>query len=141
MRRLFDYIRSKGLDRETGRYLIVGILTTILSFGLFALLHEVIEIDANVSNVASVSVSVMFAYVTNKLIVFKRHCDTKGELAKEFIKFVGSRLFTIALEIGAVWLFVESLAYNALICKAVILVVVVILNYIISKLIVFRNLQ
>ena len=139
MRRIIDYVREKRLDREAMRYLIVGVLTTLINFGIFTLMHEIAKIDYNVSNVTSLSVSVVFAYITNKLIVFKRRCDTMAELAYEFIKFIGSRLVTIALEIGAVWLFVEELTLNALVSKGVILVVVVILNYIISKLIVFRK--
>ena len=139
MRKVIDYVREKKLDREAGRYFVVGVLTTLINFGLFTLMHEVMGIDTNVSNVVSLAVSVIFAYVTNKLIVFRRRCDTIAELAMEFLKFIGSRLVTIALEIFAVWLLVENFELNAIISKGAVLVVVVILNYIISKLIVFRK--
>ena len=136
---IIDNIHRKGLDREGGRYIIVGGLTTLVNFGVFAVMHRILKIDVTVSNVTSISVSILFAYAANKLVVFKRHCSSQVELAFEFIKFVGSRLFTMAIEIGAVWLFVDVLVLNALIGKAVSQVLVIILNYIISKLIVFRR--
>ena len=139
VRRGIDNIRRKGLDREGGRYIIVGGLTTLVNFGVFAAMHRVLKIDVTISNVTSISVSILFAYAANKLVVFKRHCNTRVELALEFIKFVGSRLFTMVIEVGAVWLFVDVLVLNALIGKAVSQVLVIILNYIISKLIVFRR--
>ena len=139
VRKTVDFIRRKGLDREEVRYVFVGGLTTLVNFGVFAVMHRIMKIDVTVSNVTSISVSILFAYIANKLVVFKRHCDTQAELVLEFIKFVGSRLFTMAIEIGAVWLFVEVLTLNALIGKAVSQVLVIILNYIISKLIVFRG--
>ena len=136
--KLIDYARNKGLDREEIRYLFAGGLTTLVNFGLFTLMHEIIGIDYMVSNITSISVSVVFAYVVNKIFVFKRRSSTLKGLALEFMKFVGSRLFTMALEIGAVWLFFEVLLLNATLGKAVSQVIVIVLNYIISKLIVFR---
>ena len=138
-RKIIDYARMRGLDREEFRYLFAGGLTTLVNFSLFTLMHEIIGIDYMVSNVASISVSVVFAYVVNKRFVFRRRSNTMMELALEFIKFVGSRLFTMALEIGTVWLFFEVLALNATLGKAVSQVLVIILNYLISKLIVFRR--
>ena len=163
LRKLVDFVRRKGLDREGVRYVIVGGLTTLVNFGLFALICIIMGIDVSVGNMASIpdsvlssgettvsttilfanlisiSASIVFAYFANKLVVFRQRCSTRAELALEFAKFVGSRLFTMAIEIGAVWLFVDLLAMNALIGKAVSQVLVIILNYIISKLIVFRS--
>ena len=134
-----DFIRGKGLRHEGVRYVIVGGLTTLVNFGLFALMHEIMGIDDTISNVSSISVSIIFAYIANKLIVFKHHCNSVKELAQEFFKFIGSRLFTMALEVGFVWVFVRVFEANAMLGKAASMVLVVILNYIISKLIVFRS--
>ena len=141
IQRIISSVRKKGLDREGVRYVIVGGLTTLVNFGVFAVMHRVLKIDVTVSNVTSISISILFAYAANKLVVFKRHCDTRVELVLEFIKFVGSRLFTMAIEVGAVWLFVDILVLNALVGKAASQVLVIILNYIISKLIVFRGMK
>ena len=163
MRQIIDFARRKGLDREGIRYLIVGGLTTALNFCLFALICAIIGIDVTASavtsitdpvlfagetsistpillaNVASITASILFAYFMNKLVVFKRHCNTRTELALEAVKFFGSRLFTMAVEIGSVWLFIETLMLNVLLGKAASQVIVIILNYLISKLIVFRR--
>ena len=163
MRGIIDYIRKKGLDREGIRYIIVGGLTTLINFGLFVLICKIIGIDVTLrnvpsiqdsilsagetsisapilfANVTSISASIIFAYFANKLFVFKWRCNTRAELALEFIKFIGSRLVTMVIEIGAVWLFIEALSWNIMLGKGVAQVIVIILNYLISKLLVFRR--
>ena len=162
LRRTVDFVQKMWLNREEVRYVFIGGLTTLVNFSLFVLICIIMGIDVSAgnmtsisdavlssgeipvstsilfANVASISASIVFAYFANKLVVFKQRCSTKNELALEFVKFIGSRLFTMAIEIGAVWLFVDLLVMNVLIGKAVSQVIVIILNYIISKLIVFR---
>ena len=135
---LVRFLRGKIPGGEAVRYVIVGVMTTLINFGLFALMTKIMDIGVTVSNVASISVSILFAYVTNKLIVFKRRDRAGVGLLLEFAGFVGSRLITMALEVGVVALFVSVFKLDELIGKAVALVLVVIVNYIISKLIVFR---
>lgn len=138
VKKVLDFIRDKGFGGEAVRYIIIGALTTLVNFGLFALMTKALGISVTVSNVTAISISIIFAYITNKLVVFRWHSETRASLALEFVKFVGSRLFTMALEIGAVALFVSVLKQDELIGKAVSQIVVIILNYIISKVIVFR---
>jgi len=137
--RVIEYVRGKSASAESIRYIIVGALTTLVNYGLFELLHGLLEIDVTISNVTSISVSIIFAYFTNKYFVFKRHSDSFSALAVEFIKFVGSRLFTMALEVGVVLLIHNVMGHDARIGKILAQVLVVIANYIISKLIVFRG--
>jgi len=139
IRKIVKYIFGKDLGGETIRYLIVGALTTFVNYGLFELLHSLIGLGVTVSNVTSIAASVIFAYIANKLVVFMKRSESLNELALEFFKFVGSRLFTIALEIGMVELFDKVLGADARLGKIISLVLVVIANYFISKLIVFRN--
>lgn len=138
VRKVIDFIKGKGLGGEAIRYVIVGVMTTLVNFCLFALMTKVLKIDVTVSNVTSISVSIIFAYITNKLIVFRRRSSSAAGLAFEFVKFAGSRLFTMALEIGAVLLSVSVLGLDELIGKAASQILVIILNYIISKIIVFK---
>jgi putative flippase GtrA len=93
----------------------------------------------NAANVVAIIISILFAYVTNKVIVFK--AKTKGFLqtVKEFSRFIGARLFTMALEIGGVWFFATKLGLYDLAVKAAVTVVVIIANYVLSKLLVFRK--
>ena len=137
--RIKKYILGKGLGEETLRYIVFGVLTTLVNFGLFVFMYELCGIDYNISNITSISASILFAYITNKLIVFRWHCDSRKALLLEFIKFVGARLFTLALEFYGLRLFVEVLNWNATFGKVVLMVLVVILNYIFSKLFVFKR--
>lgn len=139
IQKIIKYVFGKDLGGETIRYLIVGALTTFVNFGLFELLHNVAGLGVTFSNVTSIAVSIIFAYIANKLVVFRRRSDSLSDLAQEFCKFVGSRLFTMALEIGAVALFYNVLGADARIGKIASQILVIIANYFISKLIVFRN--
>ena len=139
IQKIIKYVFGKDLGAETIRYLVIGGLTTVLNFSLFELLYNVVGIHVTVSNVISISISILFAYVTNKLIVFRHHSGSLTGLVVEFLKFVGSRLFTMALEIGAVLLFHNILGLDARIGKISSQILVIISNYLISKLIVFRG--
>ena len=139
VKKIIEYISGKSLVGESIRYVVVGALTTFVNLGLFELMWGRIGIDVTVSNVTSISVAIIFAYVTNKLVVFKWTSESLAALVLEFLKFVGSRLFTMAIEVGGLYLFFNILGYNARLIKLSIQAVVIIINYIISKLIVFRT--
>lgn len=155
IKKIYNLVFGDSAGAETIRYLIVGGLTTLVSFGLFTLLVLVSPFEFTVAvpvfgfeptvthidvyNFISIVIAILFAYVTNKLIVFRRRCGSKAALMREFFKFIGSRVFTMVLEIGIVWLFYNVMGINALIGKVVATVVVVVTNYVLSKLIVFRG--
>jgi len=137
--KIIKYILGKDIGGETIRYIIVGALTTLVNFGLFELMHVVFGIGVTASNVTSISASILFAYITNKLVVFRQRSDSAAALALEFCKFVGSRLFTMVLEVGVVALFYNILGFDAWLGKVLAQILVVIANYIISKVLVFRK--
>ena len=139
VQRIIEYVFGKKLGAETIRYIIVGALTTFVNFGMFELLYGLVGINVTASNVTSISTSIIFAYVANKLVVFRRRSGSFSEVAVEFCKFVGSRLFTMALEVGAVELFYTVLGQDARLGKIASQILVIIANYLISKLIVFRK--
>ena len=141
IRKAIEYVFGKGIGGETVRYIIIGAMTTLINLALFTVLYELIGIDVTVSNVTSISVSLMFAYITNKLVVFRRRSASRGDLILEFFKFVGGRLSTIFLEIGSLLLFFNLLGYDALLIKVAVQVIVIVANYIISKAIVFRKMK
>jgi len=134
-----DFILGKGIGGETVRYLIVGGLTTLINFSLFVLLHELLDVDSTISNMISIPASIIFAYFANKLAVFRQRSESFRQLAYEFSKFVGSRLFTMALEVGVVYIFKITPGWNETAGKAISQVLVIIVNYIISKTLVFRS--
>jgi len=139
MRKLAKFLFGKDLGSETIRYLAAGAFTTVVNFGVFTLMYYVVKLSVTVSNVISISVAIVFAYAANKLVVFRKRSGSFAELALEFGKFVGSRLFTMALEVGAVELFYGALGLDARLGKISAQAIVVVVNYLISKLIVFRK--
>jgi len=137
MKRLIN--KYKNISAEAIRYIVIGVMTTLVNFALFALMTRVLHIDVTVSNITSIAVSILFAFVTNKLVVFRHKSETRGALVSEFIKFVGARLLTMALEVGFVFLAVEVLKQDELLGKLASQVLVIIGNYFISKFLVFRK--
>ena len=134
-----DFIRSpRG---ETVRYIVIGGCTTVVDYVSFYIMDRLMLIDLTASNITSTALAIIFAYVTNKLYVFKCHTSGLQSFLFEFIKFIGSRLFTMIVEIGCVQLFVITFGQNSLIGKAEAIVIVIILNYILSKFLVFRKKQ
>lgn len=135
--RIVNYL--KGISGEAVRYIIVGVCTTLVNIGLFALMTQAFEIGHTVSNVTSISVSILFAYVANKRIVFRNRCGSLSALALECVKFIGARLITLALEVAVVELLVRLARLKEMYAKLSALVFVVVANYFISKLLVFRS--
>ena len=132
--RLVQLMTSEGM-----RYLIIGGCTTLVNLVVYALLCRVFHLNVNVSNIISIIISILFAYVTNKLIVFRSHCGSFGELAAECARFIGARLSTMAIEVGGVFLLYEVLHQNEMIAKLATQVIVIIGNYFISRFLVFKD--
>ncbi|MBQ4226840.1 MAG: GtrA family protein [Clostridia bacterium] len=134
--------KLKGLFlkyKEQILYVFFGGLTTMINWGAYALCYNVL----GVSNVPSVIIAwilgVAFAFVTNKIWVFEsRSFDTKTVL-RELWTFVAARLATGLLDLGIMYLAVDVLGGNGNVWKLISNVVVIILNYVFSKLIVFRK--
>ena len=127
------------LNSEGMRYLFIGGCTTMVNLVVYALLCRVVRLNVNVSNIISVSVSILFAYVTNKLIVFRSHCSSFSELAAECGRFIGARLATMVIEVGGVFVLYEILHQNEMVAKLATQVLVVIGNYFISRFLVFKD--
>ncbi len=131
---------EKKLDiQRIIRYLIVGVLTTAVSFSLFWIFAYPLNIETNVANLMSIMGAIVFAYVTNKIYVYRSKTNSKAELLREAVSFVASRGLTILLEIGGVFLLATVLHYNKMFSKAAISILVIIANYIISQYFVFNQ--
>ena len=92
-----------------------------------------------ISNVISIVLSILFAYVTNKLFVFHSKTNSFKELLYEMGKFIGARIATLVIEVGGVWLAVSVIGQDKMIGKLETQVLVVIGNYFISKFLVFTG--
>lgn len=125
--------------KEIISYLFFGGLTTVVNFIVYFLFANVFNIDKVASNAIAWVVAVLFAFVTNKIFVFNHHSENAKEFLWEFGSFVGCRLFSGALDIGIFALCVNVLHFNDFIVKIFTQILVIVLNYIFSKLIIFRK--
>lgn len=130
---------------EIINYLIVGVLTTIVSLVvkwglLFTVLDPKNSVQLQVAVVISWIAAVVFAYITNRIFVFK---SKSKKILKEITSFFGARLLTLGLEMLIMWFFVTFLKLNSdlwvLIWTMVAQILVIIFNYIFSKLFVFKK--
>lgn len=121
------------------RYLFFGGCTTLVNLGLFAVLKGPLGIDYRISNFFSVAAAICFAFVVNKLFVFQSKTSSFTEGFREFIRFVLGRLVTMAIEVGGVPFCVEILHQPEMIAKLETQVIVTVVNYFISKFLVFKS--
>ena len=133
MKKIFELYRKY---KEIFWYLVVGGLTTLVSYGTFALFVSLFNMNATLSEALSWACAVLFAYPTNKLLVFENHSKN---ILKEFCSFVLSRVATGVFGVLFIWLFVDTLGGNEYLMKAISSVVILVLNYVFSKLITFRK--
>ena len=120
-------------------YLIFGVLTTVVNYMVYLPAYNLLGLSASVSNVLSWVVAVAFAYLTNKPFVFKSHDWSKKTVIPELTKFVSCRIASGAMETVILLGAVDMRGWNGNIWKLLTQVLVVILNYVFSKLIVFRK--
>lgn len=130
---------------EIINYLVVGVLTTIVSLVvkwglLFTILDAKNAFELQLAVIISWIVAVIFAYVTNRIFVFK---SKSKEILKEMASFFGARLITLGMEMLIMWFFVTMLKLNSdiwvLVWTIVSQIFIIVFNYIFSKLFVFRK--
>ena len=120
-------------------YLFFGGLTTVVNYLVYFPCYYWLGMSATVSNVIAWIVAVAFAYVTNKPFVFRSHDWRWKTVAPELAKFVGCRIGSGLLETAIIFLTVDMLSWNGIVWKIITSILVVLLNYVASKLLVFRK--
>ena len=120
-------------------YLFFGVLTTAVNYLVYLPCYNLMGFSGAVSNAAAWVVAVAFAYLTNKPWVFKSHDWSRQTVIPELTKFVGCRIGSGALETGIIFLTVDLLGFNGNVMKLGTSVLVVGLNYVGSKLLVFKK--
>lgn len=126
---------------EIINYLIVGVLTTVVSLVVYYLctatfLNPENEVQLQIANIISWVISVAFAYITNRLFVFK---SKEKNIVREATSFVGSRVISLLMDMFIMFVIVSILHLNDKIGKLVSQVIVIVANYILSKLFVFKS--
>lgn len=125
--------------KEVILYLFFGVLTTVVSFGSYYVCSEVLHIYYLISNVISWVFAVAFAYITNRIWVFESKSSDFKSILKEVFAFVNCRLLSGIIDMVVMFLLVEALFINDLYAKLFTQVIVVVLNYVFSKLIIFKK--
>ena len=120
-------------------YLFFGVCTTIVNYLIYIPCYNFFGMSATVSNMIAWVVAVAFAYLTNKPFVFRSHDWSAETVVPELTKFVGCRIGSGAAETLILFLTVDLIGWNGNVWKLLTQVMVVILNYIGSKLLVFRK--
>lgn len=120
-------------------YFVFGVLTTVVNYIVYLPCYNLLCLSSSVSNMVAWVVAVAFAFVTNKPFVFRSHDWSAKTVMPELVKFIGTRLGSGAMETVILFVAVDLLQGNGNIWKLVTSVLVVILNYIGSKLLVFRK--
>lgn len=120
-------------------YLFFGVLTTVVNYVIYLPCYNLLELSAVVSNGIAWVVAVAFAYLTNKPFVFRSHDWSAKTVVPELSKFVGCRVGSGLAESLILLVAVDMLGWNGNLWKLLTNVLVVILNYIGSKLLVFTK--
>ena len=125
--------------KELILYVFFGGMTTVVDFVVYWLFTRLIPIGTVPAQILSIAAAIVFAYVVNKVFVFADKCSSTGAVIRQFISFASMRVISGVFQTAAMWLFVDVLTFYDMAVKLIVAVVVVILNYIFSKLIIFRK--
>ena len=127
------------INEETISYLFWGVMTTILNIACFDICYYVLHISTTVSNVIAWVVAVIFAFFVNKIFVFRSKQWKLKKVSYEFWTFIAGRLLSLGFETAFMYLTVDVFHFEAFIMKLFASVVVMIMNYITSKLFSFKK--
>ena len=136
MNRLLELYRK---NRMMISYLFFGVLTTLVNMVVYGLLYDMAGLSNLISTVIAWAAAVLFAYVTNKLLVFQSRGQGASRAWKEFVMFVSCRLLTGVLDVAIMVAAVDWLAMNGMVWKFISNVIVTVLNYFASKLLIFKK--
>lgn len=125
--------------KELITYGIFGVLTTVINIVVYTVSYNYLGISNVISNVIAWILSVLFAYVTNKIWVFESKSTRLEVLIREMTAFFGCRLATGVLDIVIMYVAVDRMALNSTLMKCASNVLVIIANYVFSKLIIFKK--
>jgi putative flippase GtrA len=137
---MIEKLLSLLKNKEIILYLVFGVLTTIVNMISYKVLIDLFNIYYLILNIFAWFISVVFAYVTNKIWVFE---SKNMKIYLEFGLFMGGRIFSGVVDNGLMYLFISILGFNVYIiglsvAKLITQVFVVILNYVLSKDVVFK---
>lgn len=120
-------------------YIIFGICTTLVNIVVYWFCAHILHLFVVVSTVISWVISVLFAYVTNRKYVFHSQKSSYKDIVKEMFSFFSCRFLTGLLDVGFMFVFVDLFHMNDMIIKIVSNIIVIVLNYVASKIFIFKR--
>lgn len=123
-------------DRELVLYVVFGAFTFFVNIAVYFLFENVLGVNYLISNIIAWFFSVLFAYITNRIWVFE---SKSPDILKEMALFFGGRIFSGVVDTALMYLFIDVMMIGDTISKIVVQIIVIVLNYIFSKLIVFKD--
>lgn len=120
------------------RYLFFGGCTTGVNMVSFYCLRKM-GVTLNLANFISIILAILFAYIVNAKFVFRSGWENGREILRSFLKFVSARAVTMVIEVAGVWLLVDVVQMQEMFGKLLIQFVIIILNYVLSKVFVFTK--
>ena len=133
-----DNISWYNKYREGLLYLFFGGCTTLLNILVFFIFRQ-LKFSVDISNIIAWIIAVIFAFITNKLIVFGSKNMDKKVVMKETCGFFIARVISLGIDMGIIHLMIDFMKINELISKVVANIVVIIVNYIFSKMFIFKK--
>lgn len=114
-------------------------MSFLVSIGTYALFNVNFGINELVANIFSWLITVMFAFLTNRVWVFNSPTKGKIEFIKQMLAFYGGRVVTLVVEEAILFVFITLMNFPSMIIKIIAQIIVIVLNYVISKLVVFNK--
>lgn len=125
--------------KEIIMYLIFGGLTTLVNIVAYFILARLLNIETVASTIIALIVSILFAYITNKIFVFESKTNNKKDLLREMISFFACRALSGVMDVAIMYVTVDLWHFNDIIMKIISNIIVIIVNYVFSKLIIFKK--
>lgn len=135
LKRLFDFLKYERI-KELIRYGLVGVSTTLVNVVTYQGL--ILILDYKVANLIALIVSKTYGYLANKNIVFHSRTDSFVPFLLELLRYIFARGFTALVDYFGLILAVEVFELDKVISKYVLQIMVIILNYVLGKFMVFK---
>lgn len=136
LRMLFPFYKR---HKQVLLYLFFGAVTTVISIGVFSLLNIALGVNEHIANLTSWVLAVLVAFLTNRTMVFDAETNSAGAFLAQMITFYAGRVATLLVEELIIFVFITTLKFDSFTVKLVAQIIIIILNYVISKLFVFKN--
>ncbi len=142
MKKYIDYVIKLIVwcwNSSVMRYIFFGGCTTLVNLGTYYILRLMTNLNMNIANTISVIAAILFAYFVNSKFVFESKAESLKEQFEEFVKFISARAVTMVIEVGGLWLLADIMHMNDYIAKFLIQFIVLALNYVFSKFLIFTK--